>query len=249
MYRLTLPIAEDLDFNVMTRRVKSLDEDSRVLEKRLAPGLDHSETLANLFDFVTGDETHATATTRRLQHNREADALSFFGSRLFILDEPFSPRYDRNVGLLGQFSGSMLNPERLDALGRGPDPYDTSLACQSRKMCVLRQKSIARYYRIHPPLFRYSQNRVFICVSGCVAARQQNCLVSIANMLRRCICFRVDSDSLDVQFLRCLANADLRCVTSACGTSEPFGNLHNRRTAISPRLAISNVFNFSILFK
>jgi hypothetical protein len=81
-------------------------------------------------------------------------------------------------------------------------------------MRVLRKESITRDDSICFLFGRYSQDRLFVGISSGTAPGYKNSFIGIANMLRCCICFGIDGNGFDVEFLRSFTDAYLR-LTSA----------------------------------
>lgn len=138
MYGAALSITEDLDLNVMTIRVVSFDEQARILEKVLSTRLDHCEGALDLFDALANRKSHTSSTRCSLQHYREPQFLAFFNSIFFARDQPLRAWYYPYSGLRGKFPCSMLDTERLDALGAWTYPHHASGRNAASKVCILR---------------------------------------------------------------------------------------------------------------
>lgn len=94
---------------------------------------------------------------------REPQAFRQFHSFVFALDQALGARHNRHTGLRGQIASSVLQPKGFNAFWgrtREDNPCSRSI---SRKIRILRQKSVARDDRVDIILFRDFYNLVPVC--------------------------------------------------------------------------------------
>ena len=151
----------------------------------------------------------SAAASHGLDHHRITDALGHRERVLLLFNTAFGTRRGFHPGLFRQRTADRLVRQRVHRPRARSDEADVAAFANFRKVCVLRQKSVAGMNRVHIRDFRRANNTVNpqVAFRRCRLA-DANRLVGHLHMHRIGVHFGIHRDRADIQFLACTNDAD-----------------------------------------
>ena len=158
--RVAVLVGKDLDFDVARILEIFLDVHRRVAERGLRFGPGGIDRVEKCGFRVHHAHAAAAAAARRLDDHRVTDLAGDLDDFLRLFRQSaVDPRHDRQSGFLHRVLGAHLVAHQAYRLGARPDEHESALLHALGEIRVLREKTIARVYRLGIGHFRGADDR------------------------------------------------------------------------------------------
>ena len=188
--RAAAAVGDDLHLDVARRRHELLEQHGAVAEGLLGLGLRAGERGRKRFGLVDAADAAPAAPSRRLDHDREADARGVPERLVDGLDGTAAPRRHRHAGCFGEPLGRDPVASQTHDRCVGPDEDDAEPLAQFGELGLRCDEAPPDPDRIGARLAQGALQRLVVEV----AAVERDCLVGVADEHRVALGLRVERD-------------------------------------------------------